>query len=212
MSVRNLFEAAADRYDEGAQESRYVGPRWLEGQLQGLPPVNRVLDLGCANGALGSVIRRRYPNAELVGIDVSPRMVAAAKQKDIYNELYVADLEQPLAVSSEPRFDLAVALGFLEFLVEPAKLLVQVWRAMCPQGVLFASFQQHWPERPELAPRRTRSGVVPHHAYTDQEVVAMLTEAGFAVDNVDSKVGYVSRSGFSCPYLFCRCKRVERET
>jgi ubiquinone/menaquinone biosynthesis C-methylase UbiE len=41
----------------------------------------RVLDLGCGTGTLALLIKRRYPGALVVGLDVDPRVLARARRK-----------------------------------------------------------------------------------------------------------------------------------
>ena len=57
----------------------------------------RVLDAGCGTGRDGAALLSRWPNARLVGIDGSQRMIDAARERlgpDV--ELHVADLTAPL--------------------------------------------------------------------------------------------------------------------
>lgn len=44
-------------------------------------PPRRALDIGTGTGAAAFAIARRFPSADVVGIDFSPRMVAAARAK-----------------------------------------------------------------------------------------------------------------------------------
>ncbi|GAB3540605.1 trans-aconitate 2-methyltransferase [Arthrobacter tecti] len=43
------------------------------------PAPNRIVDLGCGPGELTAVLARRWPDAEVVGIDSSPEMVERAR-------------------------------------------------------------------------------------------------------------------------------------
>ena len=212
MSVRELYDAVAHRYDATVRESAYIGPAWLAERISEVPIAVRAIDLGCANGNLGRIVRQRFPRVELVGVDVSPTMVAVARAGGGYNELHVADLNLLFEPHITGTFELAVALGFAEFLSNPRQLLREIGRIVVPGGVLLISFQEHWQDRPSLAPRVTRSGVVEHRAYTMPEVRNMLCEAGFATHQIESRTGYVSRSGFACPYLFAFARKGERET
>ena len=47
----------------------------------GLGAANRVLDLGSGTGTLLAMIRVRYPDAELAGLDRDPKVIALARQK-----------------------------------------------------------------------------------------------------------------------------------
>ncbi|MBK8917478.1 MAG: malonyl-ACP O-methyltransferase BioC [Betaproteobacteria bacterium] len=73
--VRRAFEKAAPSYDSAARVQRRVC-----GQLAlGLPAMMTpgvILDAGCGTGFALHLLRERFPPADLVGLDISPAMVA----------------------------------------------------------------------------------------------------------------------------------------
>jgi predicted TPR repeat methyltransferase len=208
MSVSDLYDRVATRYDQLVQSSDYIGPAWLRAQWPALGTPRRALDLGCANGLLGGLLRERYPSLSLVGVDVSPAMVDEARVSGFYDAVHLHDAAGPLHFAADASVDLVVALGFVEFLADPAPLLAEAARVLAVSGTLCVSFQEHWPDRPALAPRTTRSGTVLHHARTRAEVEAALAVAGFVPRLVDAVIGYRSGTGFACPYLMVRAERL----
>ena len=56
---------------------------------RGLGPFERMLDLGCGTGLSGEALRDRA--AHITGVDVSEGMVEVAHDKEVYDELYVAE-------------------------------------------------------------------------------------------------------------------------
>jgi ubiquinone/menaquinone biosynthesis C-methylase UbiE len=59
-----------------------IGPHhlWaLDLALEGVPPPGRVLDLGTGTGVVAKALAERYPEAEVVGIDLSPGMIDQAR-------------------------------------------------------------------------------------------------------------------------------------
>jgi predicted TPR repeat methyltransferase len=134
-------------------------------------------------------------------------MIEEARDREVYDRLIVHDLNVPMLQIEDSSADLVVALGFCEFLAEPELLLGEISRILAVGGELFLSFQEHWPDRPAEAPRTSRSGSVVHKAYTMQEVSEMLEVQPFSVEKLVSETGYVSRSGFACPYVFVHAVR-----
>jgi SAM-dependent methyltransferase len=65
-----------------------------------------VLDVGCATGALCSILRRR--GVRVIGVDINPRFVAAAKAKDPRGEYLVGDMK---TFRLRRRFRVLVCLG-----------------------------------------------------------------------------------------------------
>lgn len=73
--------ANAEIYDAFVRSASVY--RWLNERLvarAGLEAAERVLDLGCGTGATAAVCLGRLPyNADLVGVDASPEMIAVAR-------------------------------------------------------------------------------------------------------------------------------------
>jgi len=75
----------------------------------------RVLDVGCAAGALSALLVER--GAEVVGIDVSERLVEIAR-RDLGGraEFHVADVGRPMPFLADESFDLVTASLVLHYL------------------------------------------------------------------------------------------------
>jgi SAM-dependent methyltransferase len=76
--LRLQFEGLAPHWDG------IVSPGHLDALLAALEPVEpprRALDLGTGTGAAALAVAERFPDAEVTGYDLSPRMVAAASAK-----------------------------------------------------------------------------------------------------------------------------------
>jgi predicted TPR repeat methyltransferase len=206
-SVRELYAGVAPQYDEVAAASRYLGPAWLADQLASVRHVVRAVDFGCATGALGRIIRERFPASYLIGIDLAEPMIDRARQLAVYDEVLVHDLNRPTPWIASASLDLVAALGFSEFLDDPAPLVGEAARILVPGGVFFMSFQHHRPDAPDLAPRTTSGGGVIHRAYTFDEIREMVRAADLELLELEAVTGYVSRSGFAHPYVMLRATR-----
>lgn len=76
--LRTMFDGLAPTW-----ETR-IGPHhlWaLDRALEDVPPPRRALDLGTGTGVVALALADRYPEAEVVGIDLSPGMIEEARQK-----------------------------------------------------------------------------------------------------------------------------------
>jgi SAM-dependent methyltransferase len=100
----------------------------------------RILDLGCGDGRLSALLRVRRPEAHLTLLDVSPPMLAAARQRfagDPRAEVRVHDLSDPLPADLTD-VD-AVVSGFAIHHLEDARkraLYRECLHALRPGGVL----------------------------------------------------------------------------
>ena len=80
-AVRGAFARAARTYDANAVLQREIGDRLLARlDYIRLEPA-RLLDLGCGTGYTAAWLRRRYPRAELLGLDLAWPMARAARRR-----------------------------------------------------------------------------------------------------------------------------------
>ncbi|GIG39603.1 class I SAM-dependent methyltransferase [Cellulomonas phragmiteti] len=100
-------------------------------------PGKRVLDVGCATGYLGEVLKRR--GCEVVGVEIDP--AAAAQAAEVLDEVLVADLEQVDLLDSFERgsFDVVVFGDVLEHLRDPLRLLRTCVGLLRPGGSVVVS-------------------------------------------------------------------------
>ena len=115
----------------------YIGPR--EDILELVPPdARRVLDVGCAIGALGERIRQRT-GAEVIGIERDLRMAEAAGGK--LDRVIVADIEEvDLSEHFAPAyFDCIILADVLEHLRNPREALRGAAAFLRPDGLVIAS-------------------------------------------------------------------------
>jgi SAM-dependent methyltransferase len=93
----------------------------------------RILDLGCGDGALGVVLARI--GCEVVAVDASPGMVAAARHRGL--DARVAD---GAALDFAAEFDAVFSNAALHWIHPPAAVIDGVWRALVPGGRFVAEF------------------------------------------------------------------------
>ncbi|TCZ65383.1 methyltransferase domain-containing protein [Roseicella aquatilis] len=174
--VRDLFDAFAPRFEaELAGRLDYRTPALLAGLLarSGVAPARRlrVLDLGCGTGLSGAALA---PFARrLEGLDLSPRMLAEARRRGLYDALHEADLLDWLP-AHPAGFDLVAAADVLNYLGDLGPALAAIHAALAPGGV--AAFSV---EAGEGAPFALGEAMRYRH---DPAHVAGLAEAvGFAV-------------------------------
>ena len=134
--VRDLFDQFAPRFEaELTGRLGYRTPALLAALLAecGIAPRRalRVLDLGCGTGLSGVALA---PFARrLEGLDLSPRMLAEARRRPLYDALHEADLLDWLP-ARPAGFDLVVAADVLNYLGDLAPALAAIAAALAPGG------------------------------------------------------------------------------
>jgi predicted TPR repeat methyltransferase len=110
--VRDTFDSYADNFDiHLVDHLQYRTPEILAKLIcNKLNPEHQtlnVLDLGCGTGLFGEQIKP-FKN-QLVGIDLSSKMIAKARERKIYDALIVGDLLDYMSTVAVGQFQLIVA-------------------------------------------------------------------------------------------------------
>lgn len=191
--VRELFDAFAPRFDaelEGALG--YRTPALLAAMIEDLPqdpPLGRVLDLGCGTGLSGLALKPFATRLE--GLDLSPRMLAEARARNLYAALHEADLLDFLP-KHPARYDLIAAADVLNYLGELTPAFAAIATALKPGGT--ALFSLEVGEAPVALGEGLRFRHNPEHALAlaaasgltlvARETAVLRMEKGQAVEGV----------------------------
>ena len=149
--LRRLFDQYAARYDAALTEQlHYRGPAILcdavNSVLRGLGRPMRfeaLLDLGCGTGLVGAAFRPFA--AHLVGVDLSPAMVARAQAKDLYDRLVVGNLPDVLAdeIAHGAKYDIVLAADVFVYVNDLNKIIAAVARVLATAGIFAFTVETH---------------------------------------------------------------------
>lgn len=131
-----MADTYADDVDHNPMNVSYERPAMLAmaGDLQG----RRVLDVGCAAGAISEALVAR--GATVVGIDINPRLVERARDRLAGRaEFHVADIAAPLPFLAAESFDLVLASLVLHYLADWRPPLREFARVLRRDGALLIS-------------------------------------------------------------------------
>jgi predicted TPR repeat methyltransferase len=144
--VARLFDDYAPRFDRHLVDGlAYRGPARIAEAIESAAPgrrFTRALDLGCGTGLAGQALRASV--ARLEGIDLSPVMLAKARERAIYDALATADVVEHLKKFTTA-FDLIVAADVLVYFGDLSPLFAAVAAALVPGG-LFAFTLENFTE------------------------------------------------------------------
>lgn len=151
--VRHLFDQFSIDYDDRMLgQLSYQAPGILRELAALVLPGETgltVLDLGCGTGLSGAAFRDRA--ARLVGIDLSPAMIAKAQERGVYDELSVADIETGLGTEA---YDLVVAADTLVYLGDLESAFAKVVTALKSGGTFLFTVESKDGDGFELGPKR----------------------------------------------------------
>ncbi len=79
--VPKFFDKTSVTYDKVVRWTTFGKDRyWKKEILKQIPEVRLVLDLGCGTGILSRKISEKFPNAKIVGVDITPSFLKMAKR------------------------------------------------------------------------------------------------------------------------------------
>ncbi|MFD8882805.1 class I SAM-dependent methyltransferase [Streptomyces erythrochromogenes] len=172
--VQEFFGARAADWDRKFPQD---GPAFAAAVREfGLRPGDRVLDAGCGTGrALGALRAAVGPEGTVLGVDLTPQMLAAARRAGRAAEgaLLLADVARlPLR---DEALDAVFASGLVAHLPDPAANLRELSRVVRPGGRL-ALF--HPIGRAALAARQGRE-LTPQDLRAEHNLGPLLSAAGW---------------------------------
>ncbi|MDD5249722.1 MAG: tetratricopeptide repeat protein [Rhodocyclaceae bacterium] len=135
--VETLFDNFADTFDgQLRQVLEYDVPEQLARLVRRRAPSSvqkfDVLDLGCGTGLVGMAFA---PMARtLVGVDISFRMLAKARARDLYERLERSDLLEMMRAEKDSSFDMIVAADLLIYFGKIDPVVHEIKRLLRPGG------------------------------------------------------------------------------
>lgn len=115
--VETLFDQHAEVFEDVLVEQLgYHVPMMVRQRIQalGLGPFKRLLDLGCGTGLTGGALRDICD--DMTGLDISEKMIEIAHEKELYETLFVGELEDFLEDNDEEPFDIVTATDVLPYI------------------------------------------------------------------------------------------------
>lgn len=150
-ALRGQFDRLAPRWDSIRSAGHLGAFEAALGTLTG-PPPRRALDLGTGTGDAAFAIARRFPDAEVAGLDLAESMVAEARRKtpeDLASRVRFEAGDAARLPFPDASFELVALSNMIPFFDELA-------RVTAPGGSLLLSFSLG-PETPiYVSPGRLR--------------------------------------------------------
>jgi SAM-dependent methyltransferase len=128
--MRDIFERVAPTWNTR------IGPHHLGAlglALDGIPAPARVLDVGTGTGVAAESLADRYPDGDVVGVDISPAMLVEAERRGSRARFEVGDASR--LAYPDASFDLVVLMNAIPFFDELA-------RVTTPDGHVVVSFSR----------------------------------------------------------------------
>jgi len=138
--ICNAFNRHASDYEQAADVQHEIGERLLERLHYLKMQPQYVLDVGCGPGALTARLKKQYPNAHIVGLDLAFEMLKLANKKQRWRQkwgLVNADMAALPFVSGQ--FDLIFSNQVIHWAPSLAAVMREFNRVLRPSGCIMFS-------------------------------------------------------------------------
>jgi 2-polyprenyl-3-methyl-5-hydroxy-6-metoxy-1,4-benzoquinol methylase len=135
-----FWDALANSFDEQEGRYKHAHIKTVENAKKYLNASDLVLDYGCATGTTAFELADQVK--EIHGIDISSKMIAAAKRKAAERKIQNIDFTQATVFDKglkKESFDVILAFGILHLLKDPPKAIQRINELLKPGGVFVSS-------------------------------------------------------------------------
>ena len=143
QAVRRIYRKFAASYDSRMRRDlEYAAPERMAeaiGAMLGARKGLTILDLGCGSGLSGLAVRKFAD--KLVGIDLSPEMLALARAHKVYDRLEAAEITAWLA-KTDMAFDLILSCDCLIYFGDLGPVLRAAALRLKPGGLIAISVER----------------------------------------------------------------------
>jgi predicted TPR repeat methyltransferase len=184
--VEKVFDAYADTFDSHlVQMLKYDIPEKIAALVtqHSNPPIEkwRVLDLGCGTGLIGLVVK---PYAgQLVGVDLSSKMLKKAQERNLYDRLECLDLLGMMQIETPSSYELIIAADVFVYLGKLDEIVGEIKRLLCPGGIFAFSVEEMHSSSIEDESQSTSQGyqlgVSGRYAHSRSYIVNLALTHGF---------------------------------
>ena len=150
--VRARYDGWAGEYDDTLRAWGYDAPeRSVRLLLDTLHTRGAraacVLDAGCGTGLAGTALRAAGFDGRIVGFDLSPASLDVAAARAVYDDLVVANLQEPLSLPDDAA-DALLCVGVLTYVPDTEAVWREFARVVAPGGTIVCTQRADvWDER-----------------------------------------------------------------
>lgn len=188
-SVREHFDAVGPFYDEASRTCGWIPNDVMARHLHRIPVPREVCDLGCGTGQTSDALRRSFPAANIIAVDVSMRMLgglsAGSPAPGVVGDVVCSDVQDFVWATAAGRFDLIASVGAFEYLGELLALFGPLRRIVATGGSLIFTYEPL--PAPDAEPVLWLESACPGtgdlaiHRHRSGDVRAALSASGFDV-------------------------------
>jgi SAM-dependent methyltransferase len=165
---------------------------------------HKILDAGSGPGVFSFELGRRFPEAEVLGIDLLPDAISACKAIAEKTGSTNVDFKNVsiAQIADENSFDLIICVDILEHIEDDMAALGSLYNATAPGGTLLLHVPSLYRRYPVF--KRRINFDVPTHVrpgYEVSEITGKVKETGFSIANSGLTYGFFETLANNISYL-----------
>jgi ubiquinone/menaquinone biosynthesis methyltransferase len=155
---KQVFSIVAKKYDWVTKLLSFgCDAAWKKTLVQQLPAINspHCLDLACGTGDISALLAKRYPQGQIMAVDITSAMLELAQQKHTAKNIVFIQADMLTPPVADNSIDIVTGGYALRNSPDLDQLLEAIWKKLKPGGVAsFLDFSksdhlkiQHWQMR-----------------------------------------------------------------
>lgn len=143
--LKTNYDSWAKTYDADVRDDWSFMPANIARTLSKLLPQKdaKILDAGAGTGLVGEALAQQgYTN--LTAVDLSEKMLAIAKERQVYKALHQGNLEDSQIFSDSVTFDVIIAAGVFAYAHAGAEVLNNLFGLLKEEGVFLLTIREDY--------------------------------------------------------------------
>ncbi|MEQ9001019.1 MAG: class I SAM-dependent methyltransferase [Coleofasciculus sp. B1-GNL1-01] len=143
--LKTKYDSWANTYDADVREDWSFMPVTIARTLSKLLPKKnaKILDAGAGTGLVGEALAQQgYTN--LTAVDLSEKMLAIAKERQVYKALHQSNLEDSKLFSHSTNFDAIIAAGVFAYAHAGAEVLNNLFGFLKEEGLFLLTIREDY--------------------------------------------------------------------
>jgi len=165
-------------------------------QLLQFKGTEAILDVGCGEGKISSSIARKVPEGMVIGVDISPSMIHAAKKSWGHVKNLSFQIQDATTLSFNNQFDIIVSFTAMQWVMDQSRALFCFKRALKKRGTILIQMPIGLPPALKEAVQQTASSDAwklffncfspPWRFFQPEEYRNLLTEIQFSPQKINT--------------------------
>ena len=178
--LKNKYDGWAKTYDRDVRKDWSFMPGNIARTLSQLLPQKEsvILDAGAGTGLVGEALaQKEYSN--ITAVDLSEKMLAIAKEREVYKALHQCNLEDSQIFNNSVTFDAIIAAGVFAYAHAGVKVLNNLFGLLREDGIFLLTIREDYRREMQIALDKLPWTLVSEENFTIYDEAKLMYLLGF---------------------------------